>query len=236
MKHRVIEQDMTNNRASNNYLGERGRKYFEQQNALGILSAKYNEFLFTPYVSNGDDILDFGCGGGNLLSILDARRKVGIEINPVAREYAKINGITVLGTLEELKGERFNRVITSHALEHVPNPHFTLTRLRKVITDDGLLIWLSPMDDWRNSNQRHWRPNNFDMHLYTWTPLTIGNLLKVAGFEPKSIRVFSHAFPPRISNQLWKMSPQLFHIAAYAWAIISKRRQILAVAGVGLTD
>jgi SAM-dependent methyltransferase len=216
--------------AASKYLGEEGELYFEQQNAGGVLASKYNEFIFRPYVSEKDDVLDFGCGGGHLLNVLNPWKKVGVEINPAARAQAAQLGVSVYSSLDEVRGQTFSRIITSHALEHVPNPYQALVQLRQMLRPDGLLLWLAPMDDWHAKHQKRWNPDDDDLHLYTWTPLLMGNLLRVAGYRPESVSILVHACPPAIiSERLWNISPSLFHFAARFWAMARKQRQIFAV-------
>lgn len=217
--------------ATEKYLGELGEAYFQRQNATGILASRYNQFIFEPYISERDDVLDFGCGGGHLLQVLNPGTKTGVEINPAARARAAQLGISVFSSLEELGSKTFSRIVTSHALEHVPSPYEVLAQMRRFLRPDGLLLWLSPMDDWRARHQRSWTANDADMHLYTWTPLLIGNLLSAAGYVPHSVSVLSHACPPAIvSERLWKISPSLFHSIARICAIVRKQRQIFVVA------
>ena len=217
--------------ASRRYFGQPGRDYFARQDKDGVWAARFNKFLFAPFISPTDDILDFGCGGGHLLNVLEARTKIGIDINPIARESVGQKGIKAYANLEALEeGLSFDRIITSHALEHVPCPYDILVGLRKLLRPQGALVWLSPMDDWRRRLHRSWQANDFDMHLYAWTPLTIGNLLVTAGYRPQSIEIITHAFPPRFSKQLWQIHPTLFHLIGRAWAMVSNRRQIRAVA------
>lgn len=217
--------------AASKYLGEEGELYFRQQNAGGSLASKYNEFIFRPYISKEDDVLDFGCGGGHLLNVLNPRKKVGIEINPAARAQAAQLGVSVYSSIDEVQDMTFSRIITSHALEHVPNPYEALVQLRQLLRPDGLLLWLAPIDDWHSKHQKRWNPDDADLHLYTWTPLLMGNLLRVAGYKPKSISILVHACPPPfVSENLWNIGQPLFHFAAYMWAILCKQRQIIAVA------
>jgi SAM-dependent methyltransferase len=220
-------------RASRYYLGARGTSYFNRQDRAGVASATYNLWMFEPHIPADADLLDFGCGGGHLLLALHARSKTGVEVNPVAREVAASKGVRVVGSLEEIEDQSFDRIITSHVLEHVGDPLHTLNQLRGLLKPGGLLIWLSPMDDWRVRNQRTWRPDDPDMHLYTWTPLTLGNLLATARFRPLSIRIITHAFPPRLREHLWNLSPKAFHATARLWSIVSSHRQILSVAQAG---
>lgn len=70
---------------SRHYLGQTGQAYFAQQRAVGEQSALWHLHLWEPYITVQDDILDFGCGGGALLSYLPGRIKAGVEINPAAR-------------------------------------------------------------------------------------------------------------------------------------------------------
>lgn len=119
--------------AASKYLGAEGEAYFQQQDAAGILASKYNEFIFRPYVNDDDDVLDFGCGGGHLLNHLKPRTKVGVEINPAARKHAARFGISVYSSLAEIENQTFSRIITSHALEHVPSPCEALAQLKPLL-------------------------------------------------------------------------------------------------------
>lgn len=213
---------------SEHYLGESGQKYFSKQNLT--FASKANVQFFQEHIPVSADVLDFGCGGGDLLTLLQANRKVGIEINPAAQEFARSRGLEIHTEIGDVMGQQFDFVISSHALEHVPNPYLALREFHKVLKPDGKLIWLSPMDDWRTRPNRSWEPNNHDMHLYAWTPQIIGNLVVTAGYKPLSVRLLTQAVPPRIGKFLWRFNKKLFEVAAYASAAILKRRQILVVA------
>jgi len=217
--------------AAKKYLGDEGELYFQRQSSAGILAAEFNKFIFAPYVTEQDDILEFGCGGGYMLYTLNAKSKVGVDINPAARAQAARLGITTYGTLDEIKNGSFSKIITSHALEHVLNPYEALVQLKPFLKPGGKLLWLSPMDDWRHKNNKRWRENDADMHLYAWTPLLIGNLLTTAGYVPEEVSILTHAFPPLgLSKRLWGLNHSLFHSAAFVCALLRKQRQILAVA------
>lgn len=213
------------------YLGDRGRKYFAWQGEDGLTQALYNKHLWQPYISVTDDVLDFGCGGGFLLKILDAKRKAGVEVNPHARESARQLGIETYGSVEEVAGT-FDKVISSHALEHVPHPRQAVLELKERLTDeDSRLLLLLPLDDWRARMNRHYRPNDAHMHLQTWTPQLLGNLLSSCGLRVDEVRVINHAWPPK-RQLLWRLSPALFHAAALGWSVYNKQRQLFAIAGL----
>lgn len=212
------------------YLDEQGAEYFAWQGADGLRTAEFNKHLWQPHISAADDVLDFGCGGGYLLKVLEARRKVGVEVNPHARERARELGIEVYPSVAEVPG-RFSRVISSHALEHVPHPRQALVELKEKLADEhSRLLLLLPLDDWRSRSQRKYDPSDINMHLQTWTPQLLGNLLRSCGLRVHQIRVVSHAWPPA-SQRLWRISPRLFHSAAFAWSVLNRQRQLFAVAG-----
>lgn len=210
------------------YRGARGEAYFARQAAAGARAAAMNVFVWAPHVRPSDTILEFGCGGGDLLHALPGTRKVGVEINPTAAAAARARGLEVHERLESVSAASFSRAISSHALEHVESPAATLRGLLRALRPDGELLLLLPMDDWRERGQRQFRPGDFDMHLYAWTPLTLGNLLVTAGFTPREVAVIPHAFPPRIAEQLWRANRDLFHLGARITSVLTKKRQLFA--------
>ena len=63
--------------------------YFEWQKNMGVIGGVVDKFKFEPYINETDAVIDFGCGGGYILSNINCKRKIGIEINSTAREYAR---------------------------------------------------------------------------------------------------------------------------------------------------
>lgn len=210
------------------YLGAKGARYFDWQGRPGILQGLWNRHLWTPHVRPSDDVLDFGCGGGFLLKVLDAKSKVGVEVNPHAAQSARELGITTFATLAEVPGT-FDRVISSHVLEHIPHPRQAIIELRDKLRDaDSRLVILIPLDDWRNRANRRYTDSDQNMHLHAWTPQTLGNLLASAGLVVQDVQVVREAWP-RGGPLLWRLSPRIFHLASIAWAMVTHRRQLLAV-------
>jgi SAM-dependent methyltransferase len=204
-----------------------GGKYFSWQQAAGRKGAIYNLKLFAPYIHEDHDVLDFGCGGGYILEALHCREKVGVEINPVAQIEAMKMGIQTCSTLADLTGRTFDRIISSHCLEHVANPYESLCQMRGLLRQNGRLILLLPVDDWRNEP---WVGTDDNGHLYGWTPRLLGNLLTSAGFRPLLVKVVNYNCPPRVDAILWALSRTLFTAIAYTTAVLLRRRQIWALA------
>jgi SAM-dependent methyltransferase len=213
------------------YLGAKGEEYFAWQKADGLIDARYNLHIWRPHVAPADDVLDFGCGGGFLLKALDARRKAGVEVNPAARRQATELGIETYDNVREVPGA-FDKVISSHALEHVPNPRQALLDLREKLRGPGSrLVLLLPLEDWRSGLNRRYRPDDVSMHLHAWTPQTLGNLLASCDYAVHEVSVIRHAWPPG-RHQLWQIHPKAFHAAAWLYSILRKQRQLFAVAKV----
>jgi SAM-dependent methyltransferase len=188
------------------------KNYFEWQKEVGELSASACSFLFEPYVKPGHSVLDFGCGGGFILSRLRCAHKYGVEVNPSARDEAARNGLTVLSDLGEMKNASVDVVISNHALEHVRDPLGELRRMRQTLKPGGRLVLVTPFE--RGSA---WRPADKNQHLYTWSPMNLGNLVTSAGFKVESAVVISHRFPPFGLKIRKAIGGSLFHLLCRAW-------------------
>lgn len=219
--------------ASAHYQGQDGVSYFSAQAQAGRLGARWNLSVWNEYIRPEDSVLDFGCGGGYLLSVLQCQTRVGVEINPAARVMAESLGIDVYETLEGVNDMRFSRVISSHALEHVPSPLIALKQMYSCVAEMGQLLLLLPLDDWRSSAHRNYYAGDVHRHLYAWTPQNLGNLLDEAGFKKINVNVVTDAMPPnfRLAEIVLK-SNTLRSIAGPLFGYLLRRRQLFACATI----
>ena len=90
----------------------------------------------------GADILDFGCGRGDFLSLSKeiSKRVVGLEINRKNCKYLNDIGIECITTLSELNEDKFDLITLNHVFEHLNDPINILVELQKYLKDDGILI------------------------------------------------------------------------------------------------
>jgi SAM-dependent methyltransferase len=210
--------------ASSSYRGDAGARYYEWQRSLGDLGAALDAWKFLPAIGPGDIVVDFGCGGGAILAALPAAERIGVEPNPAAREDAVRRGLTVVAAAAELDAATADVVISNHALEHTLDPLSELRHLHRALKPSGRIVLAVPSEH----DSRPYRPGDVNHHLFTWTPLQLGNLLAEAGFESVDARLVHHAWRPWHRRLLrW---PRLFR-AAGAWtAWRHNGRQVIATA------
>ncbi len=213
---------------SDHYEGEQGAKYFAYQKNWASLGNKIDSIKFSPYLSQNDKVLDFGCGGGWLLSHLKCSKKVGIELNEAAHESCRSNGVEVYKSINEVPYKDFDTIISHHCLEHVPYPIEALSSLRNLLKPGGKLILIVPIDDWRR--QHDFTGEDLDHHLHTWTPRLLANTLSEAGYQIQSVKVLTHAWFRYWDKFYGKIPDGLFHLLCRFWGAFRKFRQIVAVA------
>lgn len=216
--------------ASNHYLGEKGEDYFRWQSGGGMFAGGINAHKFSHLVQPNSTVLDFGCGGGFLLATLNCQRRIGVEINPVARRHAQSLGVDCFAAAEDVPDGVADLIISDHALEHVPFPIGALNTLRQKLKPSGLLSICVPIDNWRH--EKRYDPMDRNHHLHTWTPLLLGHTLTEAGFAVKSIYARTFAWPERWTVACYGRLPfWAFHAICYTYgSLTGKGWEILATA------
>jgi SAM-dependent methyltransferase len=129
-------------------------------------------------------LLDIGSGDGRFL---EAAREAGwqvagLEIHP----DAVAAGYPLFRTLEEASHQAPYECITLwHVLEHIPNPADYVSRLRRMLEPEGVLLMAVP--DFGGFQARlfgrHWLHLDVPRHLYHFTAPALWKLLDTAGFE-----------------------------------------------------
>jgi SAM-dependent methyltransferase len=165
-------------------------KYFEYQRNAGVFGGLANQIFFKDYIKPNDEVLDFGCGGGFLLKNLNCKKRVGVEINPVAAEVARENGLEVYFSLDEVPDNYVDCIISCHALEHTFYPLKEMQNLYNKLRRGGKAIIVVPCEGIRWK----FKKDDVDQHLYTWSPMSIGNLMTLAGFNIIESKPYYHGW------------------------------------------
>ncbi len=165
--------------------------YFNWQKNIGAFGGKANLFKFREHINPEYRILDFGSGGGFLLANIEAKEKIGIEINETARSQANEQGITTVASPDEIEDGWADLVISNHALEHVNDPLMEIRRLRKKIKPGGKIVLVVPYE-----KKNRYKANDINFHLFTWSEMNLGNLFTLAGYEIEDVSEIKHRWPP----------------------------------------
>ena len=121
------------------------------------------------------------------------------------------------------------RLMPDYTLEHVLSPLEALRDVRSKLVVGGRLVLCVPIDDWRT--QKLFDPRDVNHHLYTWTPLLLGNLLTEANYEVERVWIYTHAWPPSNWQRLDARLPTpVFDIICRLTALRYRRRQLMALA------
>jgi len=209
------------------YKGSQGAAYFEWQRKAGEVGARLNAEKFHRHVRPTDSAADFGCGDGSMLEYLSVAERTGIEPNEHARAAAAKRGIRTVASAADLRDSSTDIVVSSHALEHTLDPVGELRELHRVLKPDGRLVLWLPIDDWRAQRDADMTDTNH--HLYTWTPLTLHNLLTETRFDVHEVRVVTHAWPPKTPLLLRLLPRAVWDRLAWLSAVVRRRRQLEAV-------
>lgn len=202
------------------------QKYFNWQKRIGEFGGIVELNKFSSLITPNDAVLEFGCGGGYLLKNLQCKKKIGIEINPSARENAEEFGLTVFGNIADVPDDFADVVISNHVLEHVDNPINTLQNLYNKIKHNGRLVFVVPHE----KSCHNWSPSDINQHLYTWNPMTLGNLFQRAGYKIVSVERIWHKWPSRFDTMYRILGKKLFHFLCIIEAIRTNTVQIKVIA------
>lgn len=202
--------------------------YFENyQKKMGIFGGKANIFLFEKFINKDDIVLDFGCGGGFLLSNLTCKRKIGIEINEIPRNFCNSQGIDCYANIDEIEDSSIDVIISSHCLEHTTSPHEYLSKFYKKLKKDGKVIIIVPTDTFWVK----FKKNDIDYHLYSFSPMNLGNLLDSCGFLNISASPIFHKWPPYYTYLVKFFGWKIFHLVSTLWGLLNLSKvQIRAIA------
>jgi SAM-dependent methyltransferase len=200
-------------------------KFFEWQRKTGEFGSIAELYKFKKYIKPSDNVIDFGCGGGFMLKALNCSGKIGIEINNAARNFAYEIGIATVKDAGEIEDEWADVIISDNALEHTLSPFDELKKLFSKLKSGGKIVFVVP-----HEKKMPWKPNDINQHLYTWSPLCIGNLFVTVGFRVEEISNLP-LLPPG-ARPIWKyFGFRVFFIAGKIYtALAGQWSQIRIVA------
>lgn len=139
--------------------------------------------FFQPYVPESGTVLDLGCGWGDFIRNVRARRRIAMDLNPDAPTHVGPDVEMILQDCTErwgLADDSLDLVFTSNFFEHLPSKDAlrrTLLEARRCLRPGGRLICLGP-------NIRHLPGAYWDFwdHFLPLTEKSLAEGLVLAGF------------------------------------------------------
>jgi SAM-dependent methyltransferase len=204
-------------------------RYFARQRMVGEFGGTAELFKFRRFIKPPDKVIDFGCGGGYLLKNIVCTEKIGIEVNDAAREQASKLAIATVASVAEVPDSFADVVVSNHALEHVTCPFEVVASLRPKTKTDGIFVCVVP----HQGPKECYREADVNQHLYTWNPLTLGNLFRSAGYSIIEVQTIRSKWPPWY-QRIWAWCGETgFHWISRLYAILRNDYQIRIVAKNG---
>jgi SAM-dependent methyltransferase len=185
--------------------------------------------VFQQWIPRNSTVLDLGCGWGEFINNIKAKKKYAMDLNPEARDRLDAN----VELFEQdcsrewpLPSESLDCIFTSNFFEHLRNKgdlRKTLEQARRCLRSGGRLICMGP--NVRYLPGAYW---DFWDHYLPLTERSLGEALQLQGFEiQRSIAKF-------LPYQMSRRNPApLFLLRLYLrlpwmWPFIGKQFLIVA--------
>lgn len=162
---------------------------FHNPGAMGSIWEEHHK-KFSSFISPNKTakILEIGGSSGSLAnffrdynwSIIDPDENIKCEANHIKGFFETYDF-----------SNQYDTIIHSHTLEHVYDPKLFLTKIRNLLSDDGLMYISIP-------NMHHWLQNYYPNtlhfeHTYYLDFSVLKNLLSLTGFIVKNYEISDHS-------------------------------------------
>jgi SAM-dependent methyltransferase len=208
-------------------LDPKGREEREKAKNKGYrydyVTTAANAQFFQPFINHDDVVMQLWSAGGYLLEALKCRMRYGIEDNPDYRQHAiDYRSVDARSNADGI--EQVDAVIFSHPLAQTDDPLKVLEAAHRSLRQGGVLVGLVPC--YNHKNQR-----DLEQHLYSWSPMEIGNLVGRAGFTILSCERICHRIPPGGRLILNRCGQRVFNLACRLYGrLFPKQTQVRVVA------
>lgn len=181
--------------------------------------ARYAKATYLKHL-NGK-ILEFGSGlGQNIFLYRD--KAEGLEISDFSINFSKKKGIKVTKSIEKLKPNSFDSIISIHSLEHLENPSYYLKEFYRILKPSGKLLIVLP-NQFKNKPVKEFA-SDIGKHFYTWNFNSINELLNHNNFRIL-LNKFNYAYGFSIFYKLpFKLAILFLKLSAL---IINKKEMVV---------
>lgn len=190
------------------------KTYFSDQKKVGVDNTFGVTKIFQEHIMPSDVVLDFGCGGGFLLGKINCAKRIGFDVNSVALETAKLNGLTTVSSYDDIDDNSVDVVMSNSAIEHTPTPFEDICKLHSKLKVGGKAVFRVPHE----TIGYKYKPNDWNYHLFTWSPMAIGNLFNEAGYKIISVGIEKGMQPPL--HKIFRKIPIVSNLASFLYRLV----------------
>ncbi len=191
---------------------------------------------FGKQLPPGGRVLDAGAGDQRYRCHFQHMDYEAADFEKVDKPYAQSTYVCDLADIP-VENERFDGIIFSQVMEHLPYPAKTLSELHRVLKPGGKLFYSAPL-----FYEEHEKPYDF----YRYTQFSINLLFKDAGFSIERLD-WLEGYMGTLNYQLRRMArhlpfrPSQIGGGPMAWATVTafiplKISAIIAAYGAGRCD
>jgi SAM-dependent methyltransferase len=165
---------------------------------------------FAARLPNGALVLDAGAGHQPYREHFSHCRYEAADFEAVDKPYAKSTYVCDLSAIPVEDG-RFDAIVFSQVMEHLPDPLAVLNELRRVLKPGGLMFYSGPL--WF---EEHEKPYDF----YRYTSFALHHLFQKAAFQVEDLR-WLEGYLATAQKQLHEMRKKLpKSLSAYGSGLI----------------
>ncbi|MFH1398665.1 MAG: class I SAM-dependent methyltransferase [Candidatus Woesearchaeota archaeon] len=143
-------------------------------------------------LKKGDKILEIGCNRGSYVRELQKGYEVyGIDVNEAAIKEGMANNLSVMSaTKTDFPDCHFDKVYSSHVIEHIQDTNGLLKEIHRVLKPGGLFVFVYPFEVFRGMAALRTSIKVFKniflanrIHVHKFTPSRIRKEIAGIGFE-----------------------------------------------------
>ena len=182
-----MNSDLYNNLAYSNHA--------DRVNCLGKGILTFKKIIKYLEPKPGDKILEIGCNQGKTVKKIReySQNVIGIDVNPEAVKRAEISDIIKMdGTKMDFPSNSFDKIYSSHTIEHIPDLNKFIREMERVLKPGGRILLVYPLELFRGCHTLidalyiHKNPLMMrKLHLHRLTPNKIKKLVEGTSLEHK---------------------------------------------------